>query len=132
MSQIDIRAASIDSLSKHIGEALKVHAKKQGGVTALSEHSGVSRSTLNRLFSGKPVGLDSLLRVLRSLERYDVIQLLCEAPRLTPIEQWELEHGKRKPQKNPMKVPQHKQSTGFHVKMADPEQIIASLKKDRK
>lgn len=57
MEQIDFRGASINARGKHIGGALRQHAKKQGGITTLAEKSGVSRSTLNPLFSGQPVGL---------------------------------------------------------------------------
>lgn len=128
MSQIDIRGASIDALAKHIGHQLKLYAKKEpGGITALAESSGVSRSTLNRLFSGQAVGLDSLLRVLRVLERYDILHLLCQTPSLTPIEKLEILQPQRKLKRR--KSPPDTNSRYSHVKMADSEAIKASLRK---
>lgn len=133
MNKIDVREAPVDAISKKVGEELRAYAKKHGGINALVEGSGVSRSTLNRLFTGKSVTTEVLFRTLRTLERWDILNLLIESPRLTPIEQLSQERKSNK-KKSAVKATTSarlKQSgeSYSHVKMADPEAILANLKK---
>ena len=141
MSKIDVREAPIDAISRAIGEELRAYAKRQGDINALVENSGVSRSTLGRLFRGKPVSTDVLFRILRALERWDILDLLTEPPRLTPIEQWTKEQNSRKkrkasPTENTSQATRSEETKSqdvepySHVKMANRAAILANLKKD--
>lgn len=133
MSKIDVREAALDTISSKIGEELRAYAKKHGGINALVESSGVSRSTLNRLFNGNSVSTEVLFRTLRALERWDILNLLTESPRLTPIERLSQERkiSKKKSIGKATASSTSKQSGEpySHVKMADPEAILANLKK---
>lgn len=76
----------MDELQKAIGEHLKEHALSRGTVSELCEHSGVSRSTVDRLFNGHGASTENLLRVLKAIGRWDVIDALVTPKRQTPTE----------------------------------------------
>ena len=96
-----MRGADVQALLARLGTQLKQAAKKAGSIQRLAQHAGVPRSTLYRLFAGEVVGTDSLLRVLRALDRWDVIFALLAPPNDTPIEIWsrrqDSKPGRRKP-----------------------------------
>jgi transcriptional regulator with XRE-family HTH domain len=61
----------------------------------LALESGVSKATVERLEAGAPIKSTSLIRVLRSLGRLDVLDRLLPEPLPSPIERLKLE-GKRR------------------------------------
>ncbi len=86
MSSIDVNSASIDALMQELGQSLKKSVKNQCSITQFVKQTGVSRSLLYRTFDGKPISTDNLLRILKGLNRMDIIISLLETPKATPLE----------------------------------------------
>jgi len=88
MIRIDINSATIEILQKAMGEAVAVHIRRQGTVKSFAKESGVARATIYRLLQGETVGTDVLFRVLRTLNRTDLLQLLVNPPEESPLAKW--------------------------------------------
>ncbi len=61
----------------------------------LAEQAGVSRSTLTRLADGKPISLDSFVRVMQALGLSDHLAALLPDPSVRPVERVRLAGGER-------------------------------------
>ncbi len=61
----------------------------------LAERAGVSRSTLTRLADGKPISLDSFVRVMQALGLSDHLAALLPDPSVRPVERVRLDGGER-------------------------------------
>ena len=61
----------------------------------LAFETGVSKATIERLEAGEPVKSTSLIRVLRSLGRLEVLDQLLPEPLPSPIERLKLQGGRR-------------------------------------
>ncbi len=71
--------ASLDQQLQALGERLNQLRILQGKTNEdLEQVSGVGRATLSRLWAGKPVKTDTLLRVLAALNEWAVIEQLIE------------------------------------------------------
>ena len=78
-------------LQRKIGERLKaVRLKQNITQQALAEESGVSLSSVKKIEKGEIGSFDSLLRVLRTLGKLDVLLPLVEEEQLSPSEYFEL------------------------------------------
>ena len=87
----DIYALSDAVLVQRLGENLRSERLKQNITQQqLSENAGVSLSTVKKLEKGEGGSFDSLLRVLRTLGRLEVLAPLVEEPQLSPNEYYEL------------------------------------------
>jgi transcriptional regulator with XRE-family HTH domain len=122
VEHIDLRGASIETISSEIGKQLKLHARRQGGITRLVDRSGVSRSTVSRLFGGEVVGIDSLLKVLRALERWDILYLMVVPPNETPIQKLAMQRSKSLPSEY------NAPKAGSGIALASPDELKQSLK----
>jgi len=79
--------APIESLMSATGARLNQIRIHQGKTNEDVEHaSGVGRATLSKLWAGKPVKLDTLLRVLQALQQYALIEQLIEPLAVSPLE----------------------------------------------
>ncbi len=91
MPAIDPQAATIDQLQLAIGEALKARIEADGTVTRFSSQYGIGKTSLYRLFGGEGISLANLLRLLRGLGMFDVIDTLLTPPAPaseSPLEIW--------------------------------------------
>ncbi len=86
MRQINIRGASVEALQGELGRVLGALIDQWGDKSDFAKEAGINRATLYRLLGGKNAGTDTLLRVLRTLGRYDVLSLLLEPVTETPLE----------------------------------------------
>ena len=78
-------------IQSKIGERLKaVRLKQNTTQQALAEESGVSLSSVKKIEKGEIGSFDSLLRVLRTLGKLDVLMPLVEEEQLSPSEYYEL------------------------------------------
>lgn len=83
-----------DGMIQHkIGEKLKALRLKQNITQqALAKESGVSLSSVKKIEKGEIGSFDSLLRVLRTLGKLDVLLPLVEEEQLSPSEYYEFVH----------------------------------------
>ena len=61
----------------------------------LAQEAGVSRSTLTRLSDGKPVSLDSFVRVMQALRLTDHLAALLPDPSVRPVDRVRLDGAER-------------------------------------
>ena len=87
-------------IQSKIGERLKaVRLKQNITQQALAEESGVSLSSVKKIEKGEIGSFDSLLRVLRTLGKLDVLLPLVEEEQLSPSEYYELVNKASKAQR---------------------------------
>jgi len=80
-----------------IGNHLKQNRLKQNITQqSLAEAAGVSLSSVKNIEKGEIRSFDSLLRVLRTLGKLDVLQPLVDEEQLSPSEYYELVQSQRK------------------------------------
>ena len=89
----DIYMLSDAMILTKIGEHLKAIRLKQNITQhALAEESEVSLSSVKKIEKGEIGSFDSLLQVLRTLGKLDVLLPLVEEEQLSPSEYYELVH----------------------------------------
>ena len=90
-------ASSDQAISAQIGEFIK-HSRLQQNKTQaeLSHQAGISRSTLSLLERGETVTLSTLIQVLRSLEKLEVLTNFTVQQELSPMMVAEMEMKYRK------------------------------------
>ncbi len=108
MNQLDrFDGRSVESVLQQLGQRLKKEKKRrrigQRFMTDedLARRAGVSRSTIVRLWEGEAVATDNLIRVLRALDRLDLLQPLILAEQPTPLERMA---SPRRPRGRPRKT----------------------------
>ena len=89
----DIYMLADEVILNKIGTRLKaVRLKQNITQQRLAEESGVSLSTVKKIENGEMRSFDSLVRVLRTLGKLDVLQPLVEEEQLSPSEYYEFVH----------------------------------------
>jgi transcriptional regulator with XRE-family HTH domain len=87
----DIYVLTDGAIMSKIGSHLKgVRLKQNITQQSLAESSGVSLSSLKKIEKGEIGSFDSLVRVLRTLGKLDVLQPLVDEEQLSPSEYYEL------------------------------------------
>jgi len=96
MSQsVDTASASVEAVLRALGQRLKAEKRRweQGRRrltdAELARAAGVARATITRLWQGHPVGTDTLVRVLRALNRLELLAPLLAEAEPTPLERLE-------------------------------------------
>ena len=93
---------SDNDLSKAIGSFVKHHRLNQNRTqNQVSEDADISRSTLSLLEKGKPVKLNSLIKVLRVLELLYIMDIFKIETETSPIEYAKLQKKARKQRAKP-------------------------------
>lgn len=82
----------IDVLCKRLDE---IRLSRNISQADLAEEAGVSRSTMTRMADGKPISLDSFVRVMTALSLTDHLAALLPDPTIRPIERVQLEGAAR-------------------------------------
>ena len=86
----DMYMLADEVVQRKIGERLKTIRLKQNITQqALADESGVSLSSVKKIEKGEIGSFDSLLRVLRTLGKLDVLLPLVEEEQLSPSEYYE-------------------------------------------
>ena len=112
----DIYMLSDGMIQSKIGERLKaVRLKQNITQQALAEESGVSLSSVKKIEKGEIGSFDSLLRLLRTLGKLDVLLPLVEEEQLSPSEYYELVNKASKAQR--------KRAAGKSTKKDKEEQV---------
>ena len=75
------------------GRMRQVRLKQNITQQSLAEATGVSLSSLKKIEKGEICSCDSLLRVMRTLGKLDVLQPLVEEEQMSPSEYYELMHS---------------------------------------
>lgn len=87
----DIYTIDDGMILRRIGNHLKAARLRQNIIQqSLAESSGVSLSSLKKIEKGEIGSFDSLLRVLRTLGKLDVLQPLVEEEQLSPSEYYKI------------------------------------------
>ena len=87
----DIYMLADTTILNRIGNKLKATRLKQNITQqSLADSAGVSLSSLKKIEKGEIGSFDSLLRVLRTLGKLDVLQPLVDEEQLSPSEYYEL------------------------------------------
>lgn len=93
---IDFSIASsemiISGLCKRLDE---IRLSRNISQTDLAEEAGVSRSTMTRMADGKPISLDSFVRVMIALRLTDHLAALLPDPSIRPIERVQMDGTER-------------------------------------
>lgn len=94
--KIDFSTASseliIEALCKRINE---IRLSRNISQEDLAKEAGVSRSTLTRLADGKPISLDSFVRVMQALGLTDHLSALLPDPSIRPVDRVRLDGNER-------------------------------------
>lgn len=94
--KIDFSIASseviIDALGKRLDE---IRLSRNISQADLAKEAGVSRSTLTRLSDGKPVSLDSFVRVMQALRLADHLAALLPDPGIRPVDRVRFDGARR-------------------------------------
>ena len=84
------------TILNRIGSHLKkVRLRQNITQQSLADASGVSLSSLKKIEKGDIASFDSLLRVLRTLGKLDVLHPLVDEEQMSPSEYYELVHSAR-------------------------------------
>ena len=89
----DIYMLNDAAILGRIGNQLKsVRLRQNITQQSLAESAGISLSSLKKIEKGDIGSFDSLLRVLRTLGKLDVLQPLVDEEQISPSEYYELVH----------------------------------------
>lgn len=85
------------SIVKEIGKSLKqIRLNKNISQEQLAGKSGLDRTTISRMESGRAATLLTLVQVLRALDKLDILNTFQEEPEISPINLLKLQESKRK------------------------------------
>ena len=94
--KIDFSTASSEAIIDALGKRLdEIRLSRNIAQTELAQEAGVSRSTLTRLAEGKPVSLDSFVRVMQALRLTDHLAALLPDPSVRPVDRVRLDGAER-------------------------------------
>lgn len=94
--KIDFHSASSEQIIEALGQRLNAIRLSQNiSQASLAREAGVSRSTLTRLADGKPVSLDSFIRVMLALKLTDQLKALLPDPSVRPVDRVRLDGSER-------------------------------------
>lgn len=94
--KIDFSTASSEAIIEALQQRLEeIRLSRNIAQADLAEEAGVSRSTLTRLSDGKPVSLDSFIRVMQALRLTDHLAALLPDPNVRPVDRVRLDGAER-------------------------------------
>lgn len=80
MSKINVKTASPWTIQSAMGESIKAQIKEIGSISEFIDRTGISRSSLYRLFRGDMTEIQTLIEVLQALQRVDILEQLVALP----------------------------------------------------
>lgn len=94
--KVDFSTASSEAIIEVLCKRLdEIRLSRNLSQAELAAQAGVSRSTLTRLADGKPVSLDSFLRVMQALRLADHLAALLPDPAVRPVDRVRLDGAER-------------------------------------
>lgn len=84
--------AIIEALCKRLDD---IRLSRNISQAELAAEAGVSRSTLTRIADGKPISLDSFVRVMQALRLTDHLAALLPDPAVRPVDRVRLDGAER-------------------------------------
>ena len=95
--KLDFHAASSEAIIEALGKRIEeIRLSRNITQADLAREAGVSRSTLTRLADGRPVSLDSFVRVMQALHLADHLAALLPDPGVQPVDRVRLEGAERR------------------------------------
>lgn len=92
----DFRTATPEKIIEALGQRLnEIRLSQNISQSDLATEAGVSRSTLTRLADGRPISLDSFIRVMQALKLTDQLMALLPDPSVRPIDRVRLKGNER-------------------------------------
>ena len=84
---IDYSSTSSEAIIKALCHRLEeIRLSQNLSQAGLAKEAGVSRSTMTRLAEGKPISLDSFVRVMQALRLTDHLAALLPDPSVRPVD----------------------------------------------
>lgn len=100
------------SLEETIGYRIKRHRLDLNiSQVELSEKAGVARRTITSVENGKGCTLSTMIRLLRAMDKLDLLSPLFEEPEMTPRQLKLKQRGKEQRRKYASKPQKHKASS---------------------
>lgn len=94
--KVDFSIAASEAIIAALGQRLdEIRLSRNITQSDLAKEAGVSRSTLTRLADGKPVSLDSFVRVMQALRLTDHLAALLPDPTIRPVDRVRLDGAER-------------------------------------
>lgn len=94
--KIDFDSASSDQIMAAFGQRLNdIRLSQNISQAVLATEAGISRSTLTRLADGRPISLDSFIRVMQALKLTDQLAALLPDPSIRPVDRVRLDGAER-------------------------------------
>ena len=106
--RVDFSTASSQAIIEALGKRLdEIRLSRNIAQADLARQAGVSRSTLTRLSDGKPVSLDSFVRVMLALRLGDHLAALLPDPGVRPVDRVRIDGMERQRASSKRAVPSH-------------------------
>ena len=97
MHKIDFSTASSEAIIETLGKRIdEIRLGRNILQEDLAKEAGVSRKTLTRLSEGKPVSLDTFVRVMQALRLADHLAALLPDPGVRPVDRVRLKGSERR------------------------------------
>ncbi len=94
--KVDFSTASSEAIIETLEKRLEeIRLSRNISQADLAEEAGVSRSTLTRMSVGKPISLDSIVRVMQALRLTDHLAALLPDPGVRPVDRVRLNGAER-------------------------------------
>lgn len=95
-TKMNFHNAASEQIIKALGQRLnEIRLSQNISQADLARDAGVSRSTLTRLADGRPVSLDSFIRVMKALNLTDQLAALLPDPTIRPVDRVRLKGTER-------------------------------------
>lgn len=93
---LDLSTSSSDAITAALCARLnEIRLSRNISQEDLAADAGVSRSTLSRLADGKPISLDTFVRVMQALHLTDHLAALLPDPAIRPVDRVRLDGAER-------------------------------------
>jgi transcriptional regulator with XRE-family HTH domain len=97
LSSINWEVLADPAIVKEIGKSLKqIRLNKNLSQKQLAKTSGLDRTTISRMESGRAATLLTLVQVLRALDRLSILNAFLQEPEISPLNLLKFQEKKRK------------------------------------
>lgn len=97
LNNINWEVMADPAIVKEIGKRLKqIRLNKNISQEELAKKSGLDRTTISRMESGRAATLLTLIQVLRALGRLNILDIFLEEPEISPLNLLKIQVSKRK------------------------------------
>lgn len=96
-SSINWEVLADPAIVKEIGKSLKqIRLNRNLSQEQLAKTSGLDRTTISRMESGRAATLLTLIQVLRALDKLDILNVFLEEPEISPLNLLKMQENIRK------------------------------------